>query len=145
VNVIELRKVEPSANALASGQSIKAVFANDKSGTLTVRWFVAGILAIALGIASWLLIKDPIFARALAIAGICLALWLTEVVPPYVPTLLLWAMTPLLLSGYGAQFHLSRVRRCRNIGHPHGERSGGCNHKKHQTNLTTTSARLLMR
>ena len=53
--------------------------------------------------------KDPVFARALAIAGICLVLWLTEVVPAYVPTLLLWAITPLLLSGYGEQFHLTRV------------------------------------
>lgn len=49
------------------------------------------------------------FARALAIAGFCLVLWLTEVVPPYVPTLLLWAITPLLLSGYGEQFQLTRV------------------------------------
>lgn len=58
---------------------------------------------------SWLWVKDPVIARALAIAGTCLVLWLTEVVPPYVPTLLLWAMTPLLLSGYGEQFHLARV------------------------------------
>jgi len=74
-----------------------------------VRWFGAGILATALVVSSWIWINDPVFARAVAIAGICLVLWLTEVVPPIVPTLLLWALTPLLLSGYGEQFHLARV------------------------------------
>jgi sodium-dependent dicarboxylate transporter 2/3/5 len=43
------------------------------------------------------------------VAGICLALWLTEVVPPYVPTFVLWALTPLLLHGFGDQFQLTRV------------------------------------
>ncbi|MGI9065495.1 MAG: SLC13 family permease, partial [Pyrinomonadaceae bacterium] len=74
-----------------------------------VRWFGAGVLATALVVSSWIWINDPVFARAVAIAGICLVLWLTEVVPPYVPTLLLWALTPLLLAGYGEQFHLARV------------------------------------
>jgi sodium-dependent dicarboxylate transporter 2/3/5 len=109
VNVIELRKIETSANALAGEQSTKAVLTNSNLSNLTVRRFVASTLAPALVISSWLWMKDPVFARALAIAGICLVLWLTEVVPPYVPTLLLWAMTPLLLSGYGEQFHLTRV------------------------------------
>jgi sodium-dependent dicarboxylate transporter 2/3/5 len=76
---------------------------------MTVRRFVAGIIAIALVLSSWLWIDNPIFARALAIAGICVVLWLTEVVPPYVPTLLLWALTPILLGRYGDQFHLARV------------------------------------
>ena len=106
---MELRQVEPSTTALASKPSIKAVFANSTFSNLTTRWLIAGILATALVISSCLWIKDPVFARALAIAGICLVFWLTEVVPPYVPTLLLWAMTPLLLSGYGEQFHLARV------------------------------------
>ncbi len=74
-----------------------------------VRRSVAAILIAALVVSSWLWITDPVFARAVAIAGTCLVLWLTEVVPPYVPTLLLWAMTPLLLSGYGEQFQLARV------------------------------------
>ena len=109
VNVVELRKVEPGMTALASEQSIKAVPSNSIFSNLASRWFVAGLLATALVISSWIWIKDPLFARALAIAGICLVLWLTEVVPPYVPTLLLWAITPLLLSGYGEQFQLARV------------------------------------
>jgi sodium-dependent dicarboxylate transporter 2/3/5 len=98
-----------SPNAPSSEQSIKAVFASSNIGSLTARWLVAIILGAILVTATWLGIKDPIFARAIAIAGICLVLWLTEVVPPYVPTLLLWAMTPLLLGGYGEQFRIARV------------------------------------
>lgn len=109
MNVIKLRKVETNANALAGERSTKAVLTNSNLSNLTARWIVAGTLVTALVISSWLWIEDPVFARALAIAGICLVLWLTEVVPPYVPTLLLWAMTPLLLSGYGEQFQLARV------------------------------------
>ena len=41
--------------------------------------------------------------------AVCLTLWLTEVVPPYVPTFVLWALTPLLLHGFGDQFQLTRV------------------------------------
>ena len=59
---------------------------NAKARKLTVRWFVASILVAALVITSWVWIDDPVFSRTLAIAGFCLVLWLTEVVPPYVPT-----------------------------------------------------------
>jgi len=54
-------------------------------------------------------IEDPILQRAVIIAAVCLTLWLTEVVPPYVPTFVLWALTPLLLLGFGEQFQLARV------------------------------------
>ncbi len=80
-----------------------------KRDNLILRQSLAASLIAALVVMSWLWISDPVFARAVAIAGTCLVLWLTEVVPPYVPTLLLWALTPLLLSGYGAQFHLAQV------------------------------------
>ena len=106
---IKLPEVLMSANGPPSEQAAKSLFANAKLSNLNIRWFVATIFATLLVISSWLWIKDAIFARAIVIAGICLALWLTEVVPPYVPTLLLWSMTPLLLSGYGEQFHLARV------------------------------------
>lgn len=82
---------------------------NSHLSSLPVRWLVAGTLIAALVVSSWLWIDDPVFARASAIAGICLVLWLTEVVPPYVPTLFLWAITPLLLSRYGEPFQLARV------------------------------------
>jgi len=55
-----------------------------------VRWALAGLaIAIVAGSASvW--VDDPRMAGALVIAGVCLSLWLSEAVPPYVPTLLLW-------------------------------------------------------
>ncbi len=49
---------------------------------------------------AWATITDPIAARASAIAGLCPTLWLTEVVPPFAPTLLLLAAVPLLLTPY---------------------------------------------
>jgi sodium-dependent dicarboxylate transporter 2/3/5 len=58
---------------------------------------------------SLILIQEPILRRAIIVAGVCLALWLTEVVPPYVPTFVLWALTPLLLFGFGDQFQLIHV------------------------------------
>jgi len=54
-------------------------------------------------------IQDPVLRRATIITGVCLTLWLTEVVPPYVPTLVLWAGTPLLLFGFGERFQLTQV------------------------------------
>lgn len=106
---MKVRKREASVNILASKRSIKADFTFIKLSNMTVRWFVAAILVAIVVVSALLGIKEPVFSRAVAIAGTCLVLWLTEVVPPYVPTLILWAMTPLLLSGYGQQFHLSRV------------------------------------
>ena len=45
-----------------------------------------------------LIIESPVAARVVAIGGVCLALWLLELVPPFVPTLLLWVLVPLFLS-----------------------------------------------
>ncbi len=55
------------------------------------------------------LIEDPLLTRALIVAGACLALWLSEAVPPYVPTLVLWALVPLLLQPFGDVFRLASV------------------------------------
>jgi sodium-dependent dicarboxylate transporter 2/3/5 len=43
------------------------------------------------------------------VAGVCLILWLSEIVPPYVPTFVLWALAPLLLAPLGEDFGLRRV------------------------------------
>ena len=51
--------------------------------------------------AALLLIGDPVQARAVAIAGLCLVLWLGEGVPAFVPTLLLLALVPMLVDGPG--------------------------------------------
>jgi sodium-dependent dicarboxylate transporter 2/3/5 len=73
------------------------------------RPLLATILSFVCVSASVIWIQEPIFKRALIVAGICLTLWLTEVVPAYVPTFVLWALTPLLLHGFGDQFQLTRV------------------------------------
>ena len=70
---------------------------------------VALILILACVSVSIIWIEEPIFQGALIVAAVCLTLWLTEVVPPYVPTFVLWALTPLLMHGLGDQFQLTRV------------------------------------
>ena len=73
------------------------------------RTVLALILILACVSVSLIWIEDQIFQRALIVAAVCLTLWLTEVVPPYVPTFVLWALTPLLLYRFGDQFQLTRV------------------------------------
>lgn len=53
---------------------------------------LAAATVIAISTLSLTTIEDPIIARALIVAGACLTLWLSEAVPPYVPTLALILM-----------------------------------------------------
>lgn len=73
------------------------------------RWMIAAATIIAVSALSLTLIADPLLARTLIVAGVCLTLWLSEAVPPYVPTLVLWALVPLLLQSFGDQFRLAQV------------------------------------
>lgn len=43
-------------------------------------------------------IDDPKMSRAAAVAGVCLVLWLSEMIPLFATTLLLWVATVLVLS-----------------------------------------------
>lgn len=70
-----------------------------------IAWAVGFLVAVV----TWLVIPDPMAARSGAIASLCLVLWLTEVVPPFAPTLLLLATVPLLLAPYGPDHHLGAV------------------------------------
>lgn len=70
--------------------------------------WTAGMLVVVSG-AALLLVPDAVHARAALIAGVCLVLWLTELVPPFVPTLLLLVGTPLLLGPIGKEYGLSSV------------------------------------
>lgn len=78
-------------------------------GRRYARYFIALIVISVVIAASLLWIHEPILRRAIIVAAVCLTLWLTEVVPPYVPTFVLWALTPLFLFGFGDQFQLIRV------------------------------------
>jgi sodium-dependent dicarboxylate transporter 2/3/5 len=73
------------------------------------RRLLAFILIFFCVLASLIWIREPVLRRATIVACVCLTLWLTEAVPPYVPTFVLWALTPLLLFGLGDQFQLTRV------------------------------------
>jgi sodium-dependent dicarboxylate transporter 2/3/5 len=68
------------------------------------------ILALLLTIiAPPFLLDSPIYARTLTITGVCLILWLSEIVPSFVPTFLLLTLIPLLLAPIDAKFNLSNV------------------------------------
>ena len=82
---------------------------DSKSARSYARPSLAVVIMVACLSSALIWIKEPLLRRAIIVAGVCLTLWLTEVVPPYVPTLVLWALTPLLLSGLGDQFQLTRV------------------------------------
>ena len=73
------------------------------------RWaLVIGIIAITAS-TSLILIEDQRMARAAVIVCLCLTLWLSETVPPYVPTLFLWALVPLLMQPLGQEFGFGSV------------------------------------
>lgn len=73
------------------------------------RWIRIGIVAVLLIVAPQLFIESVIYARVVSIAGVCLLLWISEIVPPFVPTLLLWTLVPLLLAPIDSRFALSNV------------------------------------
>lgn len=55
------------------------------------------------------LIDDPVLARAAVVASVFLLLSLTEVVPPFVPILVLLVATPVLLGPLGEAYRLPAV------------------------------------
>jgi sodium-dependent dicarboxylate transporter 2/3/5 len=73
------------------------------------QWLIVVFILVIIVASSLSLIKNPIHARAAVIAGVCLTLWLSEVVQPYVPTFVLWAITPLLLQPLATEFRFAKV------------------------------------
>lgn len=73
-----------------------------RRGTLA-RFAAAAILALV----AFVLVQDAERARVAAIAAFCVTLWLTEAVPPHVPTLWLLLLVPLVLGG--TRFDLPQV------------------------------------
>jgi solute carrier family 13 (sodium-dependent dicarboxylate transporter), member 2/3/5 len=71
-------------------------------GTCVAAIAAAVLAAVASG-------GDPILTRTLVLAAVCLSLWLTEVVPPFIPTMVLLGGAPLLLGAYGPAFEFGRV------------------------------------
>lgn len=74
-----------------------------------LRWTLI-ISAIAVVIVfSIAILPTPVLTLAAVIAGICLILWLSEAVPPFVPTFLLLALTPISLGSIDKKFGLPNV------------------------------------
>lgn len=73
------------------------------------RWVRIAIVAVLLIVVPQLFIESAVYARVVSIAGVCLLLWISEIVPPFVPTLLLWTLVPLLLSPLDGRFALTNV------------------------------------
>lgn len=73
------------------------------------RWTLVGVLIAGAVVAPRLFIANEFFADIASIAAVCLILWLTEVFPPFVPTLILWALIPFVLSGTDVKYSLPTV------------------------------------
>ena len=81
----------------------------EKNSTSYFSLAISAVLIIGVSIFSLTYFENSLQAKATLIAGICLVLWLLEIVPPYVPTLILWILTPLLLGNNSEEFGLSKV------------------------------------
>jgi sodium-dependent dicarboxylate transporter 2/3/5 len=82
---------------------------SDAAGARRRKLAWTGAALAVLATTALLGVRDPIHARAAILGACCIALWLTELVPPFVPTLLLLVGTPLLLGGFGEQYGLATV------------------------------------
>jgi sodium-dependent dicarboxylate transporter 2/3/5 len=70
---------------------------------------VVVVALLLLIVSAWLGIDNPIHARVVVLGGMALILWLSEIVPPYVPTLVLVAAIPLWLGDVSPAYRLGPV------------------------------------
>lgn len=75
------------------------------------RKILVGVLVAGAAFLPRFFIETSFFADIVSIAGVCLILWLTEVFPPFVPTLILWAAIPLVLAGTDTTYSFSTVMK----------------------------------
>ena len=73
------------------------------------RWTYRLLIAALLAAIPLTFVRSPVMVRAGAIVVVCLYIWLAEVAPPFVPTLLLWASVPLLLAPLDPKFSAGSV------------------------------------
>ncbi len=73
------------------------------------RWIPLFTALAALAVVPQFVLSSELGALTFSISSICLFLWISEVVPPFVPTLLLWAAIPILLGRFGPAFGLQNV------------------------------------
>jgi sodium-dependent dicarboxylate transporter 2/3/5 len=100
----------PPSPAFEHGPTPELSLASEaESGKRWVRPALALLGVTASVLVAWLGVDSPLVARSILIAGVCLTLWLTELVPPFVPTLLLLGATPALLGSLDAGYKLPAV------------------------------------
>lgn len=85
----------------------KTEIAGEEFSSRTVA--VVLVLIFAVSIFSLTFFDNALQARATLIAGICLILWLSEIVPAYVPTFVLWALTAILLAPLSKNYAFGEV------------------------------------
>lgn len=73
------------------------------------RWGYRFLIAALLAGIPLTFVNSPVHARVAAIAAVCLYIWLAEIAPPFVPTLLLWSSTPFLLAPLDPKFSVTSV------------------------------------
>ena len=73
------------------------------------KWAIVVLIVAILAALIRIGINDPVIQRAAIIAAVCLTLWLSEIVPAFVPTFILWGLTPVLLQTLSDHFRLTRV------------------------------------
>ena len=84
--------------------------ANPKARRSVARSLVSLVAVVGVVAAGHLLVRDTMLSRATVIAGACMVLWLTEAVPLYATTLLLWVSVTLLLGPLGPEIILTPPR-----------------------------------
>jgi solute carrier family 13 (sodium-dependent dicarboxylate transporter), member 2/3/5 len=73
------------------------------------RWLLVILTIAGISLAVTFAFESATLRLTAIVVGTCLALWLSETVPPFVPTLLLWTLTPLLLGSLDKKFGLPNV------------------------------------
>ncbi|WIG97734.1 DASS family sodium-coupled anion symporter [Myxococcus sp. SDU36] len=98
-----------SPTPLAGAASAEAPLSATPPGVSASRHALAlaGLAGVAL--VALLGVEGPVATRTVLIGGACLVLWLTEVVPSFVPTLLLLGATPVLLGPLDRAYQLPSV------------------------------------
>lgn len=73
------------------------------------RWLLVILTVLGVSLAGVFVFDSAVLRLTTIIAGTCLVLWLSEIVPPFVPTFLLCTLTPLLLGSVDKRFNLPNV------------------------------------
>ena len=73
------------------------------------RWSLVILAVLGISFAAIFAFDSTVLRITTIIAGTCLVLWLSEIVPPFVPTFLLWTLAPLMLGSLDKKFGLPNV------------------------------------